>query len=69
MKLFKGGALKSDRGKIWQLDTILLGLAGILLRNYLVNEAGAKKGATAVIHVFIVCLDASALKITKPVPA
>ena len=59
--------------KIWQtkveLDTILLGLAGILLRNYLVKEAGAKKGATAVIYVFIVCLNASALKNTKPVPA
>ena len=52
-----------------ELHTILLGLAGILLRNYLVNEAGVKKGATADIYVFIVCLDASALKITKPVHA
>ena len=52
-----------------ELNTILLGLAGILLRNYLVKEAGAMKGATAVIYVFIVCLKASALKNTKPVPA
>ena len=65
--------MKSDPGKIRrtkiELNTILLRLSDILLRNYSVKEAGAKKGATAVIYVFIVCLKASALKNTKPVPA
>ena len=48
-----------------ELNTILLGY----LKNHLVKEVGAKKGATTVIYVFIVCLNASALKNTKPVPA
>ena len=51
------------------LDHATARLVKLLLRNYLVKEAGAMKGATAVIYVFIVCLKASALKNTKQVPA